>query len=412
MGMSEKHRNMARMTRNRIVIVGGGIAGLAAAFACSRVSQSVHVIERADRFGEVGAGIQIGPNVTRILLGWGLADTLSAVAAFPPRLAVRSAISARELAARQLGESIRAQFGAPYATVHRADLHQLLLGAVQAQGLASLALGSELRQFVASVQGVELHLADGASLRADILLGADGLWSPVRQRLLDDGAPTPTGHLAYRAMVKQSDLPQALRSEQVTVWLGPRMHVVQYPVRGGQWLNVVAIVEAQPDWLLAANATPGQLANWNQLADVAQLRSVLQGCCAPLRDLVDAIDSWRLWVLCDREPMGGPHEHALGRVALIGDAAHPMRPYLAQGAGMAIEDAAAMGAVLADAAMPADQALQVFAGQRWQRNREVQQRARRNGQIFHARGLLRLGRDAALALLGRRLLDLSWLYRH
>ncbi len=399
------------MLSKRIVIVGGGLAGLAAAFACARVSESVHVVERAHRFGEVGAGIQVGPNVTRILQGWGLADDLSAVAAFPARLAVRCALSARELAARELGESIREQYGAPYATVHRADLHQLLLAAVRAQGLASLALGSELRQFVASERGVDVLLADGDPLQADILLGADGLWSSVRQRLLDDAAPTPTGHLAYRAMVRQSDLPQALRSEQVTVWLGQRMHVVQYPVRGGQWLNVVAIVEGQPDWLQAANATPGQLANWNQQADVAQLRAVLVGCCAPLRDLVQAIDAWRLWVLCDRAPMAGAREHALGRVALLGDAAHPMRPYLAQGAGMAIEDAASIGTVLADQSLPVVPALQVFAQQRWRRNRKVQLRARRNGQIFHARGLLRLGRDAALALLGRRLLDLGWLYR-
>jgi len=399
------------MTHNRIVIVGGGIAGLAAAFACARQAQAVHVLERADRFGEVGAGIQLGPNVTRILQGWGLADALSAVAAFPARLAVRSALTARELAARELGESIREQYGAPYATVHRADLHRLLLDAVQAQGLASLALGREMRQFVASESGVDVQVADGEPLQADILLGADGLWSPVRRRLLDDGAPTPTGHLAYRAMVRQSDLPAALRSEQVTVWLGPQMHVVQYPVRGGQWLNVVAIVGGQPDWLQAANATPGQLANWNQQADVAQLRSVLVGCCAPLRDLVGAIDAWRLWVLCDRAPMDGPREHAVGRVALIGDAAHPMRPYLAQGAGMAIEDAAALGAVLADPTRPAAAALQSFADQRWQRNRRVQLQARRNGSIFHARGALRWGRDAAMLLLGERLLDQPWLYR-
>lgn len=398
------------MQRDQVIIAGAGIAGLAAALACGRNAARVHVLERADRFGEVGAGIQIGPNVTRILHGWGLERQLAQVAAFPEQLQVRSALSGSELAVLPLGTQMLQRYGAPYATVHRADLHQLLLSAVQAQGLAQLELACELTRFSQSPDGVQVSLADSRGLQADALLGADGLWSPVRRRLLDDGAPEPTGHLAYRALLKQADLPQALRSRQVTAWLGPRLHVVQYPVRGGEWLNVVAVVHGDANWLRAANATPGQLANWNQEADRAQLQRALSGTAAPLQALVDAVPAWRLWILCDRAPMTGPGEHAQGRVALLGDAAHPMRPYLAQGAGMAIEDAAAVATALADRARPVEVALQAFARRRWQRNRRVQQRSRRNGAIFHSRGLVRWGRDLSLALFGARLLDLPWLY--
>jgi salicylate hydroxylase len=399
------------MPEPRIVISGAGIAGLAAALACGRADRPVRVIERAGAFGEVGAGIQVGPNVTRILHGWGLERPLAQLAAFPDRLLVRSAVSGRELAVMPLGQAMRQRYGAPYATVHRADLHRLLLDAVRGYGGVQLDLDSALLAFAQSpVAGVTVSVAGGRQLQADLLLGADGLWSLVRQQLLDDGDPQPTGHLAYRALLRQGDLPAALRSQQVTVWLGPQLHVVQYPVRGGDGLNLVAVVHGAPDWLRAANATPGHLANWNQQGDAAQLQAALGTVAPPLQALVDAVPAWRLWILCDRAPMTGPGEHARGRVALLGDAAHPMRPYLAQGAGMAIEDAHALASVLADLARPVDAALTDFARLRWSRNRRVQQRSRRNGQVFHARGPVRWGRDAALALLGARLLDMPWLY--
>jgi len=393
------------------LIAGAGIGGLAAALACGRAGARVRVFERAPVFGEVGAGIQIGPNVTRILHAWGLADALARVAAFPDRLQVRSAASGQALGVLPLGDRALQVYGAPYATVHRADLHQLLLTALRAQCGVAPEFGAQVRSFSQSAASVALQLADGRQVGGAMLTGADGLWSPVRQALLHDGAPQPTGHLAYRALLAQNDLPAALRSQQVTVWLGPQMHVVQYPVRGGAALNLVAIVHGDPDWLRAANATPGQMANWNQQADAADVARALRGVCAPLRDLVAAAGGWRLWILCDRAPMDGPQQHAQGRVALLGDAAHPMRPYLAQGAGMAIEDAQALGQCIGGPADGVAAQLQWFASQRWQRNRRVQLRARRNGRIFHARGLVRLGRDTAMAVFGTHLLDVPWLYR-
>ena len=401
---------MPRMTDNSALIIGAGIAGLASAMACGQSGWTVRLYERAPVFHEVGAGIQIGPNVTRILQRWGLAAALERLACLPECLQVRSAITGRVLGRLALGQDMRQRYGAPYATIHRADLHQLLLEAVQTRGLAQLQLGGELMRFEASRDGVLAELANGQSDHADVLLGADGLWSAVRRQLLDDAAPAPTGHLAYRAMLRQSDLPQALRSAHVTVWLGPRLHAVQYPVRGGEWLNLVVIVQGDPDWLQAANGTPGQLANWNQEADRGQLRQALDGTSCDLMALVDAAPAWRLWILCDREPMSGPGEHASGKVALLGDAAHPMRPYLAQGAGMAIEDAAAIAQVLSVPHASVEMALQEFAQRRWSRNRQVQERSRRNGDIFHATGAVRWGRDTAMAVLGQRLLDFPWLY--
>jgi salicylate hydroxylase len=236
----------------------------------------------------------------------------------------------------------------------------------------------------------------------DVLIGADGLWSGVREQLLGDGSPRATGHLAYRALLPQHSLPAELRSQHISVWLGPRLHVVQYPVRGGEWLNVVVIVNG---------SVPSDTQSWNHSSNAADLRASFHGTCSHLHALMESVPEWRLWVLHDRPPMGSADQHARGRVALLGDAAHPMRPYLAQGAGMAIEDAACLGGLLAQSGQDMSGLLQRYATLRWQRNARVQARAIRNGEIFHLDGVARWGRDAALKLLGERLLDLSWLYR-
>lgn len=394
------------------LIAGGGIGGLASALSASRAGWDVRLYERAPVFSEVGAGIQLGPNVVRVLHGWGLQAGLARVAAFPQRLQVRDALSGRELGVLRLGERALQRYGAPYATIHRADLHDLLLQTVQARGNVWLNLNSSLASYADMGGVVTLKTAEGLEVEGDALIGADGLWSRVRELLLKDGPPRVTGHLAYRAMLPQASLPEGLRSQQVTAWLGPRLHVVQYPVRGGEWLNVVAIVHGQ---------VGGDLQSWDHSANAADLQAAIKLTSAPLRDLVSAVTecggksgpAWRLWALCDRPPISSAQQQAQGCVALLGDAAHPMRPYLAQGAGMAIEDAAELGSALAQALDPAFEVptlLQRYALNRWQRNARVQARSLRNGQIFHARGPLRWGRDASLRLLGEKVLDLPWLY--
>lgn len=384
-----------------IVIAGGGIGGLAAALRCAAPEVAVHVVEHAKAFSEVGAGIQIGPNVTRILKAWGLDSAVQSVAAFPDFLRIRQAHTGDQTGQLRLGVTAVARYGAPYATVHRADLHGVLLQAVQGQGRAQLILNQEVTGYAQQTDGVTVQLASGEKLMAKALVGADGLWSKLRTQMLGDGAPHFTGHLAYRALLLQSELPAALRTQNVTVWMGPRLHVVQYPVRRGELLNLVAIVHGP---------APVDRTSWDHAANAADLARALGDVCGDLKALIEAVPAWRLWPLCDRMPMRGAHQQAQGAVALLGDAAHPMRPFMAQGAGMAIEDADALGRCLALPGADVPAKLAHFAQLRWQRNARVQQRAVRNGRIFHAQGLLRWGRDTSMRLLGEGLLDVPWLY--
>ncbi len=391
---------------NKILIAGGGIGGLAAALACTRAGTEVSLFERAAAFAEVGAGVQLSPNVVRVLHNWGLKQALDAVVSVPPQLQIRSAVTGVELGVLRLGDTIQARYGAPYLTIQRSDLHHVLLAELMRRDQAPLSLNSELASFSQSEEGVTLRLVDGRAVQGDALVGADGGFSAVRQQLLNDGVPTPTGQLAYRTLVAQSSLPAHLRSQHVTAWLGPHLHVVQYPVRRGEYLNVVAIVHGP---------LTGDLADWDHSANAPQLQRLMASTAPALQELMAAIPFWRLWGLSIRPPMAGALEQAKGRVALLGDAAHPMLPYLAQGAGMAIEDALVLSQVLHDAGPATGETipdrLARYASQRWQRNARVQARAIRNGKIFHATGLVRLGRNTAMKVLGERLLDVPWLYR-
>lgn len=386
------------------LIAGGGIGGLAAALACSRAGWESRLYEQAPELSEIGAGIQLGPNATRILGAWGLGENLANVAAFPQRLNVRSAIDGAQLGTLRLGAEFAERYGAPYVTLHRADLQGLLLGAVRESGVA-LRLSCEITTVRPGAQAVRMRVDAGHEVEGDAMVGADGLWSAVRSHVCGDAPPAPTGHLAYRSLALQRDLPATLRSQDVTAWLGPRMHLVAYPASAGEKLNVVAFVNG--------NAT-GSARDWDQAAVAAELHAAAGPLCAPLQDLVQAMPHWRLWTMYDRPPMRSADEMARGRIALLGDAAHPMRPYLAQGAAMAIEDAAELGralSVAAGAEIEVPLALRRYALNRWQRCARTQARARRNGQIFHATGWLQRGRDLALRLLGERLLDQPWLYR-
>lgn len=396
-------------TRAPVLIAGGGMGGLATALALTRQGTPVHLLEQTQAFSEVGAGIQLGPNVVRILHHWGLQSALQQVAAWPQQLLSRDAITGEVLGRLPLGPAITQRYGAPYATIHRADLHQLLLEAVHSHGLAQLQLQSVLQAFEQDSESVRVRctLKDSVEqgLSAPALVGADGLWSRVRTQLLNDQPPRATGHVAYRVLVPQKMLPFALRSQDVTVWMGANMHAVQYPVSAGAWLNMVVLVDASP---------PTDILGWDLQRSpetvARDLYKALRGACSPLQELVRHVEGWRVWSLCERGIVQGAHHMAQGRVALLGDAAHPMLPYLAQGAGMAIEDAQALSSAWAETSWSVPQRLQHYAQSRWRRNARVQRRAVRNGHIFHSTGLTRLGRDLSLRLLGARLMDIPWLY--
>lgn len=394
-----------------LLVIGGGMAGLSAALVAQRAGLQVTLLEQAEAFSEVGAGIQLGPNAVRVLHDWGLLPELRAVAAFPERLSVRDARSGTQLGGLTLGAAMQQRYGQPYATIHRADLHQILLRQLQGSDRVELKLRQRLQAFEQDEAGVRLQTEDGSRYQAAALLGCDGLWSRVRGQLLADGAPVFSGDLAYRGLLPMAELPPELRCNQVTAWLAPGLHAVHYPVRAGAAMNVIVVVEGP---------IPPDPESWDQAAQAPQLRRALGPVHGDLDRLLQAVPDWRLWPLIARAPMRGPQEHAQGRVALLGDAAHPTRPYLAQGAAMALEDAWTLGKLLDQSGWRASAAgrgtdwsglLQALAQTRWRRNAWIQQRSRRNGQIFHAAGPLRWGRDLGMALLGERLIDLPELYR-
>ena len=387
----------------QILIAGAGIGGLGAALALSQIGKkidhSVTVLEQSDVFGEVGAGVQISPNAYKVLCDWGLADVLKQTANFPEKLQVRSAASNKLLGQLELGNKATGRYGFPFATLHRADLHTLLLNAVRQQPNVELHLNAKIIQIVESNQHVIATTEAGASFTAGALIGADGLWSRVRQHVLNDAQPPrATGHTAWRALLPMGDVPPELQQDQVTAWLAPDSHTIVYPVQQGKSLNLVYCCENK-----------GQIGLKPAYLLPEQLSKVLQNVFQTATEK----NAWTRWDLFDRLPLASSSEMANPAhpcIALLGDAAHPMLPYLAQGAGMALEDAQALALSIQQNYSNLPLALQTYAQTRWQRNATVQARAARNGEIFHAKPPISWARDAAMGLLGEKLLDMPWLY--
>ena len=393
--------------RKQVLIAGGGIAGMAAALGASHAGWDARLFERAPQFSEVGAGVQLGPNVVRRLQAWGLQKALQQVVALPQQLVARSGINGKVLASAPLRQSMVERYGAAYVTIHRADLHGVLHQAAQQRADIFINPGQEVSELLGTERVTTIRTSANKVVEGDALMLADGVWSKLRAPLLGDSSrPRVSGHLAYRALLPMTDVPVGWRSNEVTVWLGPRMHAVHYPVRRGEMMNIVVIIEGP---------APQDMEHWDHAANAQALEQALKHCSSNLQDLVRSVPAagaqWRLWPLSDRAPLQGPEGMAKGLVGLIGDAAHPMRPYLAQGAGMAIEDAAELQRALAMDDLEVELRLRRYAINRWERNARVQARSIRNGNIFHATGPVRWGRDLTMRMLGSQLMDLPWLYR-
>jgi salicylate hydroxylase len=398
------------VNNQHIIVAGAGIGGLSAALALARAGQRVTVLERSAQFAPVGAGIQLGPNAMKVLTQWGLQDAVLATACLPEAIAVHSATTGRSISRMLLGQAVQQRYGQVYACVHRADLHSALLQAVLSEQNIDVRCAAPVHSVdLMSAEGVQVrigHESEPIAVQADSLVAADGLWSTARQKVFSDGAPRPTGHAAYRVLLPMRSVPPAWTATQVGLWWGSKVHVVHYPVRSGDFLNLVVLSE-QP----AAQAT----ASWAQPAEHAQVLGSMGGIgigsvCAALRELLACVPvsgaQWQSWHLYDRPAAA---TWSKGSVALLGDAAHPMLPYLAQGAAMAIEDAA----VLAQQVAVQDSwhsALQHYEQMRKPRCERVVATARRNGKIFHLAQPWAMARDAVLGLKGTEVVGLPWLY--
>lgn len=395
---------------HEFIIVGAGIGGLASALALGRIGRSVLVLEQTQAFAQAGAGIQLGPNAVRVLQAMGLQQALDEVSARPERLQALDAQSGRVLGALTLGQDFAQRYGAPYLTLHRADLHEMLLHALDS-ALVRVERASLVVSVAQSTDEVSVTTSDGRRYQSGGLLACDGLWSSVRQQAWEDVAARATGHVAYRALLDRADLPAHVARDQVTVWLGPALHAVSYPVRRGEAMNLVVVVQGSTSER-TGGATHGSESGWETQSDGQACLQALHGLHQDLRDLAQAVSvqRWKRWILHERAPLRGPGEMVRERIALLGDSAHPMRPYLAQGAAMALEDAQAMAQAVQGEPQDLVLAFERYAQQRWRRNARVQRQSIRNGKVFHAQGLWRVGRDLALGLAAPRLMDQPWLY--
>lgn len=370
-------------------VVGGGIGGLATALALLQAGWDVRVYEQAAARAEVGAGIQLAPNCTRILRGLGVLPAVEREAVRPTTFEFRRWDDGALLSATPLGDPVERSYGAPYLHAHRADLVAALAARVPADRVD---VG---RRCVDVTPGGELSFADGSRERADLVVGADGIHSVVRRALFGDERPRFTGHVAYRGLVPAGRVPSLER--RCTVHLGPGAHLVHYFVSGGRFLNVVGVVE-EGAWTRES---------WTDRGDVGELRAAFAGWSPVVTGIIAALDAPLKWALFDRDPFP---RWSRGVVTLLGDACHPMLPYGAQGAAQAIEDAAALAARLADSPdVPA--ALGRYEAARRDRTARVQEISRANGERFHLPdGPRQRDRDAAMATSFGLSPDIDWLY--
>ncbi len=356
-------------SRGHIALAGAGIAGLGTALALIEHGFEVHVYEQAFQLVEVGAGLQISPNGSRVLQHWGLETELKPLVCEAAGKEIRMWSTGQSWKLFDLGEDCRARFGAPYWMVHRGDLHQVLARAVQTRAPGCITLSTRIVAVQPAGQGVCLQTADGRLLEADALIAADGVHSLLRQQCLGEDKPQFMDLLAWRGLVPMHRLPEHLRRSVGTNWVGPGAHVITYPLRGGECMNVVGIVE-RGDWRGESWTEPGS--REELLRDFGHWHE-------DVRTLMTQIDQPFKWALLGREPRRG---WAQGGVCLVGDAAHPTLPFLAQGANMALEDAAVMGRCLAAAASPSE-AFARFESIRWQRTADIVNRSQDNAKRFH-----------------------------
>lgn len=387
------------MSEDRIVIAGGGIGGLAAALALGRHGFPVAVLERAARFEEVGAGIQLGPNAFHALDRLKVGTAIRDEALYISHLRLMNAISGEEITHVDLGEQFRARYGNPYAVAHRGDLHRRLLEACQAEPGIALRTGCEVSGYEQTEAGISAILGTGERVEGRLLVGADGIRSAIRRQMLGDGPPRIEGHTTYRSVIPIEQMPEDLRWNAATLWAGAKFHLVHYPLQGWKVFNLAITTHNDPPEAVAGKPVSHE-----------EVMAGFKGLHPRAEAIIRHGRNWKAWVICDRDPV---ERWIDGRAVLLGDAAHPMLQYFAQGACMALEDAVCLAEALADCRSDWRTALSAYLSARLLRTARVQLQSRELGRhVYHPTGVHALLRDQRLRELGNDgiFAQLDWLY--
>ncbi|MFT4789264.1 MAG: salicylate hydroxylase [Paraglaciecola sp.] len=385
----------------KIVIAGAGIGGLCAALALAKHGFDAAIYEQSSHLGELGAGLQLSPNAIHVLQALGIADKVKANAFRPKSAVMRHYQTGKSYFNVPLADTATQKYGADYLHIHRADLHRTLLNACQNMGV-SIHLGQAVESYQHDFQkltfqnltsqnltppNLTIHLANGESIEADVLIGADGIKSKVQACMLGQTSAEFTGQVAWRGVVEANKLPNELIKPNANLWVGPGKHFVSYYLRGGDLVNFVAVQE-RTDW---------QKESWNEPGDINELRQTFDGWHPEVTELLVATESCFLWALFDRQPL---NQWTDNNVALLGDACHPMLPFLAQGAAMAIEDSYALAHCLASDT-DTHTALQTYQNIRLPRSRDIQLNARKNAALYHMSSPIEQAKLAVLSGLSR-----------
>ena len=364
-----------------VIVAGGGIGGLAAALALVRQGFKVTVLEQAPEIGEIGAGIQLGPNAFHAFDALGVGDKARGRAVYTECMVMHDAVDETLVGRLETGEAFRQRFGNPYAVIHRADVHLSLLEGAQETGRVSFHTHTRVERIeqdeaTGTVSAIDQN---GRRWTGQALIGAEGGKSVLRAQYVND-PPRVTGHVVYRAVVDRADFPENLRWNAASLWAGPKCHLVHYPLRGGEQYNVVVTFHSrqQETW----GVTDGSK---------EEVESYFQGICPKARQLIDLPKSWKRWATADREPIAN---WVFGRATLLGDAAHPTTQYMAQGACMAMEDAVTLGEALRVTGQRWDEALQLYQRNRITRTARIVLSGREMGRLYHAAGVERLVRNS------------------
>lgn len=363
----------------RVIVVGGGIGGLAAALALAREDVQVLLLEQAAQIGEIGAGIQLGANAFNALDALGAGEAARNRAVFTDSLTLMDATNAKQVARIETGARYRERFGNPYAVIHRADIHLSILEAVQDNPLIQFRTNTQVGALEQDDGGITVIDQHGERYRADAVIGCDGVKSAIRAALIGD-EPTVTGHVVYRAVVEVENMPKDLQINAPVVWAGPHCHLVHYPLRGGRQYNLVVTFHSreQETWGVRDGSKEEVLSYFEDIHPLPH-------------QMLDRPTSWRRWATADRDPVP---QWSFGRATLLGDAAHPMTQYLAQGACQALEDAVTLGAAVRECGGDFAAAFRLYEAARIPRTARVLYSAREMGRIYHAKGVDRLVRNS------------------